>query len=212
MGRAVRLTLVVLAAFAGASFAADVDLGTAAPRWERESLRRLVTDLSLEHGLDPKLMDALVRAESDYDPGAVSRKGAMGLMQLMPDTARRLSVADPFDPEANVRGGMREFQRLLDRYQGDVALALAAYNAGEGAVASYGGVPPYRETIGYVRRILTMYTGRPYTVAGTRRSAPVRLVRDTANGSVTITNVSGQRAAPSRGPAVLSGGFGQASR
>lgn len=207
MRRAVVVSLVVLAA--AAAPAADVDGSASLTRWQRESLRLLVAELSHEHGLDPRLMDALVRVESDYNHLAVSRKGAMGLMQLMPDTARRLSVPDPFDPEANVRGGMREFQRLLDLYSGDVVLALAAYNAGEGAVSAHRGVPPYAETRGYVRRIMTLYTGRPYSAPGGQRSAPVRLVRDSSNGQLVITNVGGRSAAASGGRAALGGGFGQ---
>jgi len=104
--------------------------------------------------VDASFVSALIRAESNYEPRAVSRKGARGLMQLMPATARRLSVSRPFDPAANVSGGVRYLRELLDRYGDRPDLVLAAYNAGEGAVASYGGVPPYRETLAYVQRIL----------------------------------------------------------
>ena len=181
----------------------------------RIEVRDLVHRVSVENGLDPKLMDALVRVESGYDPSAVSRKGAMGLMQLMPATASRLGVADPFDPEQNVRGGVREFARLIDRYRGNLQLALAAYNAGEGAVARYRGIPPYNETRNYVSRILTIYTGRPYRLAGSYRVAPVRMLTDPADGRTVITNqpteqvVSGfslHRTASGSGP--LKGGFG----
>jgi soluble lytic murein transglycosylase-like protein len=181
----------------------------------RMDVRELVRRLSVENGLDPKLMDALVRTESAYDPSAVSRKGAMGLMQLMPATARRLGVSDPFDPEQNVRGGMREFARLVDQYRGNLQLALAAYNAGEGAVARYRGIPPYRETRNYVSRILTIYTGKPYRLSGSYRIARVRMTTDPANGQTMITNqpagetVGGftlQRSSSGSGP--LKGGFG----
>ncbi len=104
--------------------------------------------------VDASFVSALIRAESNYEPRAVSRKGARGLMQLMPATARRLSVARPFDPASNVRGGVRYLRELLDRFGNRPELVLAAYNAGEGAVESYGGVPPYRETVAYVRRVL----------------------------------------------------------
>ncbi|HYX20957.1 MAG TPA: lytic transglycosylase domain-containing protein [Thermoanaerobaculia bacterium] len=104
--------------------------------------------------VDAAFVSALIRAESNYEPRAVSRKGARGLMQLMPATARRLSVARPFDPASNVGGGVRYLRELLDRYGNRPELVLAAYNAGEGAVETYGGVPPYRETVSYVRRIL----------------------------------------------------------
>jgi soluble lytic murein transglycosylase-like protein len=175
-------------------------------------LKQLVRSVSREHGVDPKLVDALVRVESGYDPNAVSRRGAMGLMQLMPETAERLDVDDPFDPELNVRGGVREFSRLVDRYSGNLQLALAAYNAGESAVSKYRGIPPYHETRDYVSRILSLYTGRPYRLTGSYRSAvPVQMVRG-GNGTTLITNVksSETRTLFSRptGDGPLKGGFG----
>jgi soluble lytic murein transglycosylase-like protein len=108
--------------------------------------------------VDAGLVSALIRAESNFEPRAVSRKGARGLMQLMPATARRLDVRRPFDPVSNVRGGVRYLRELLDRFENKPELVLAAYNAGEGAVEIYGGVPPYRETVGYVKRILSWWT------------------------------------------------------
>ena len=199
---------------AAANGAAEVAKGSSVSL-DRSELRQLVNQISLEYGMDPKLVDALVRVESSYDPRAVSRKGAMGLMQLMPDTADRLEVEDPFDPEDNVRGGVKEFSRLVDRYAGNLQLALAAYNAGEGAVARYRGVPPYNETRNYVSRILTLYTGRPFRLAGTYRAKPVRMVRD-RNGNTVITNVSSTsttvtasiRASTLGGDGPLRGGFG----
>jgi soluble lytic murein transglycosylase-like protein len=176
-------------------------------------LRELVRRVSSEQGLDPRLVDALVRVESAYDPRAVSRKGALGLMQLMPATAHRLQVDDPFDPEQNLRGGVREFSRLIDRYSGSLQLALAAYNAGEGAVERYRGIPPYRETRDYVSRIMTIYTGKPYRLAGSYRISPVRIARET-DGRTVITNAppSGARGISiSRsvaGSGTLRGGFG----
>ena len=109
------------------------------------------------HQLNPTLVAALVRAESAYDPRAISHKGARGLMQLMPATARRFGVAEHeiLVPERNVEAGTRYLRWLLDRFDGDVPRALAAYNAGEGTVDRYGGIPPYRETRTYVRRIYT---------------------------------------------------------
>ena len=125
------------------------------------------------HNIDASMVSALIRAESNYAPRAVSRKGARGLMQLMPATARRLSVSRPFDPASNVRGGVRYLRELVDRFGHRPDLVLAAYNAGEGAVETYGGVPPYRETIAYVSRILGWWqpaeasvTAVPVTVVG----------------------------------------------
>ena len=113
-----------------------------------------IQEISREHGVSPGLIEAVVRTESGFDPTAVSPKGAGGLMQLMPGTAAALGVVDRFNPQENISGGVRHLRYLLDRYQGSVAMALAAYNAGEGAVDAYRGVPPYPETQRYVRRVL----------------------------------------------------------
>ncbi len=113
----------------------------------------LIRRLSERYELAPDLVRAVIRQESAYDPFAVSAKGAQGLMQLMPGTARRFGVQDVFDPAENVLGGVKYLRHLLDRYEGDTRLALAAYNAGEGAVDRYQGIPPYAETRDYVQRI-----------------------------------------------------------
>lgn len=121
----------------------------------------LVQRLALRYAIDPRLALAIVRSESDFNPKARSPKNAQGLMQLMPATAERFGVHDIMDPEQNVRGGLAYLRWLLQLYKGDVMLAAAAYNAGEGAVERYGGVPPYAETQAYVGRILAFYrTGR----------------------------------------------------
>lgn len=113
-----------------------------------------VRDVAMRFGLSPLLVAAVIEAESEFNPRAVSRRGARGLMQLMPLTAKSLQVEDPFDPRENVEAGVQHLKRLLDRFDGDLVLALAAYNAGEPAVLAYGGVPPYRETRRYVARVL----------------------------------------------------------
>jgi soluble lytic murein transglycosylase-like protein len=117
-------------------------------------LRELAAASARRHGLDPELVMAVVSVESDFQPQAVSPKGAQGLMQLMPATARGLGVKDAFDPAENLDGGARYLKELIALYDGDVTKALAAYNAGPGAVARHKGVPPYKETRRYVREVL----------------------------------------------------------
>ena len=109
--------------------------------------------------LDPKLVMALIQAESNYNARAVSKKGAIGLMQLMPGTAKLLRVSDPFDPDENLRGGTTYLRRMIDRFAGRLEFAVAAYNAGPGAVEKHGGIPPYQETRNYVRKVLALYRG-----------------------------------------------------
>jgi len=207
----------VVAALVAAAGAIGSPADATAPllrSWTSTDLRGLVHQVSAEHGLDPRLVDCLVRVESGYNPSAVSHKGAMGLMQLMPGTASRHGVSNPFDPEDNVRGGVRELVRLLNLYAGDLSLTLAAYNAGEGAVAKYRGIPPYRETRDYVVRVLSMYNGRPWRggPGGTVRP-PVRVVQD-GSGTKVISNYargseSGVLGGGSASGAVLGGGFGR---
>jgi len=122
-------------------------------------LARLAAEAARRHGLDPALVMAVVGVESGFQTEAVSAKGAQGLMQLMPATARDLGVTNPFDPVSNLDGGSRYLSSLVARYDGDLTKALAAYNAGMGAVARHGGMPPYAETRDYVRKILGRYQG-----------------------------------------------------
>ncbi len=117
-----------------------------------------ILEAARQHRIDPRLIEAVIAVESNFSPRAVSRKGARGLMQLMPATARRLNVTRPFDPKENVRGGTAYLSELADRFgHTEVDLILAAYNAGEGAVERYGGVPPYRETREYVKRVRAIW-------------------------------------------------------
>lgn len=135
---------------------------SAAPQLKRTAARPpapyddLIRAAAIRHGLAPELVEAVVRAESNFDARATSKKGARGLMQLMPATAAQLGVRDVFDVRQNIEGGVRHLRYLLDRYKGNLTLALAAYNAGVDAVARHGGVPPYAETRAYVARILRL--------------------------------------------------------
>jgi soluble lytic murein transglycosylase-like protein len=139
-----------------------------------------IDEAAKRHNVDPNLVRSVVKVESNFNPNAVSRKGAMGLMQLMPATARSLNVSNPFDPQQNVDAGVRHLRKLLDSYGGDVRLSLAAYNAGAGAVAKSAGVPRFGETRNYVRRITQLYAGAeggtPITFAPVYE--PVKVERD----------------------------------
>jgi soluble lytic murein transglycosylase-like protein len=148
----------------------QIPAATAAPRVQPPDVRMLAADAAERHQIDADFSGAVIRAESNGHPRAVSPKGAQGLMQLMPQTAAKLGVADTFDPAANVDGGTRYLRQLLELYHSDAVRALAAYNAGPERVEQYGGVPPYRETRAYVGRVIRDYNRRklaqqPPTVA-----------------------------------------------
>ncbi|MOA32429.1 Soluble lytic murein transglycosylase precursor [compost metagenome] len=124
---------------------------------EKRRMAEMVQRLAPRFAVDPRLALAIVRSESNFEAGALSPRNAQGLMQLIPETAERFGVRDVWSPEQNARGGLAYLRWLLKRFEGDVALTSAAYNAGENAVLQHGGVPPYAETREYVRRILAFY-------------------------------------------------------
>ncbi|HEY1658225.1 MAG TPA: lytic transglycosylase domain-containing protein [Candidatus Sulfotelmatobacter sp.] len=165
----------IMAANANGAVASSVDVETA------------IVEAAARHNVDPNLVRAVIKVESNFNPNAVSRKGAMGLMQLMPSTARQLNVKNPFDPEQNVDAGVRQLKQLLESYHGDVKLTLAAYNAGAGAVARNSGVPHYAETQNYVRRITNLYYGGLSFDSPAASRDPVTVQRD-ARGVLYISN------------------------
>jgi hypothetical protein len=166
------LVLAVSAAYAGSRLSVDelmasvslvesaedaVERVAEEPAPKRVDIDAHIEEVATEHGVAPKLVAAIVAVESQFNPRAVSRRGAEGLMQLMPATAAHLEVDDPFDPRDNIDGGVRHLKRLMKRFHNDLPLVLAAYNAGEQAVINHRGIPPYRETRQYVVRVLRRY-------------------------------------------------------
>jgi len=150
---------------------------------DRSYYEGIILRKSRKYNLDPSLVRAIITVESNWQPYAVSKKGAMGLMQLMPATAREIGIRNPFDPEQNIEGGTRYLRTLLDMFNNDLRLALAAYNAGPETVRKFGGIPPIAETRRYIRRVLSMYNGRPIITGG---SSIYRVILE--DGSVLFTN------------------------
>jgi soluble lytic murein transglycosylase-like protein len=184
----------VVAALAAQSNSAGVNLARPSPQTTDSRLDRIVQDAAQRHSVDPALVKAVISTESGWNTRAISQKGAVGLMQLVPATAQRFGVGNPFDPEQNVEGGTMYLKSLLDRYNGDLSKSLAAYNAGEGAVDANRGVPPYRETRMYVQKVTKAYfrsdLGRSPSPAFTLWSLPRPVVRQElgTNGRIVFTN------------------------
>ncbi len=151
-GKLVR-RVIVAAQPAAVSSAAQAPAAVAPKSPVTPAIKSMVESAAARQSLPPELLHSVIQVESNYNPNAVSPKGAQGLMQLIPDTARRFGVNNAFDPVENIEGGARYLKYLLDMYKGDYSRALAAYNAGEGAVAKYDGIPPYRETVNYVAQV-----------------------------------------------------------
>lgn len=152
----------------------------------------IVRSMSARYGVSSSLVHAVIATESAYNPGAVSAKGAQGLMQLMPQTARRYGVTDAFNASENIRGGVAHLRDLLDAFGGDTRLAVAAYNAGAGAVQKYSGIPPYKETRNYVGRVLGKMGGRSRGITRkpeepSKTHSPVHLKTD-SSGKILLEN------------------------
>jgi soluble lytic murein transglycosylase-like protein len=158
-----------------------------------------VREAAGRYGVPEQVVTAVIRAESGFNPYAVSPKGARGLMQLMPQTASLLGVRDSFNPAQNIDGGVRHLRRLIDRFDNNLPLALAAYNAGEQAVMTYRGIPPYPETQDYVAKIMAMLTGRSGASAAARpasMTAPQPMYRFTdSDGTIVYSNLPRAEAA-----------------
>jgi hypothetical protein len=167
----------------------------------RNDFHGIVHEKANKYEIDPSLVHAVIKTESNGNPRAISRKGAMGLMQLMPTTAQDLEVRNPFDPEENIEGGTRYLKYLIERFRGDLTLALAAYNAGPKTVEKTGSVPHIPETKEYVRRVLSLYNGRTFYPASSTglsvapKQEPIYKIL-TDDGTVLFTNTPFYKKSP----------------
>ncbi|HSS96956.1 MAG TPA: lytic transglycosylase domain-containing protein [Terriglobales bacterium] len=166
------------------------DIGFTRKPFTEKEIDAAIEQAASKHNVDANLVRSVIKVESNFNPNAVSRKGAMGLMQLMPQTARQLRVRNPFDPEQNVDAGVRHLKQLMENYNGDVKLTLAAYNAGAGAVRRSAGIPHFAETRNYVRRITDLYNngGNGWNMLSNPLRSPLRVQRD-ERGVLYISNV-----------------------
>ena len=180
----------------------DVTADFHLPAWDKEALEPFIQEAATVHGMSPSLIRAVIQTESRFNPLAVSRVGAQGLMQLMPTTSRHVGIENPFDPRENILGGTKYLSTLLDRFKGNTARALAAYNAGPTVVARHRGLPPYRETQGYDRKIqkLVQNTDAEFSLPATKvvRKASLRsrasrkaaISRNAARSKTTVRKAS----------------------
>jgi len=154
----------------------------------------IITAAAQRNNLDPMLVKSVIKVESDFNRFTISPKGARGLMQLMPGTARNLGVTNSFDPTENIHGGARYLRKMLKRFDGNTKLALAAYNAGPTAVETYGGVPPYKETMRYIKKVMNAYsslTGHNYPLSSRQRSVetpekPAKMYKSITSDGVLV--------------------------
>jgi soluble lytic murein transglycosylase-like protein len=163
------------------------------------NLEPMIARHSGDQNLDPRLVRALIQAESGYNVKAVSNKGAIGLMQLMPDTASELNIRNPYDPDQNIRGGTMYLRQMIDHFAGKVELAIAAYNAGPGAVEKHRGIPPFAETRDYVRRVLALWRGADFSLPAAAtillpgNTRKPYLIRGPNNRLVLTTSLGGSK-------------------